>query len=224
MEECVNKILNLNIEKSCITLLISKLLGYAIILVSFNFKVPQIRNMYKAKSAEGLNYLSVYMEIFLMLLSVLYSVHYNNPLSTYGENIIILAQNIIILLLTWEYSTTKVSPFSKLLVLSGLAGFSYVMLQPYIPEAFWGYLASITVVVLTISRASQIYTSWKTKSTGPLSKFTFIAVFLGNVARAFTSFTETNDKLLLFSYCYGALLGLIVLTQIYIYEPKTKKE
>jgi mannose-P-dolichol utilization defect protein 1 len=223
MEECITKILNFNLDKSCVTLLISKLLGYAIILISFNFKVPQIRNMLQTKSAEGLSYVSIYLELFIMLLSVLYSIHYNNPLSTYGENIIILIQNLIILILTWRYSK-KHSWMTRIIILILFGSFSYIMLQPFIPEEFWAYMASITLVALTVARFSQIYTSFKTKSTGPLSKFTFISAFLGNAVRAFTSFAETNDKLLLFSYCYGSALALAVLMQIVIYEPKKKEE
>jgi mannose-P-dolichol utilization defect protein 1 len=222
MEQCITELLKFNLKKECITLIISKLLGYAIILVSLNFKVPQIRNMLNSKSAEGLSGFSMYVETFIFLLTILYNIHYGNPLSTYGENIIILSQNLIILFLFWKYTQRKVPIYERVFVLSCYTLFCYIMLQPYIPEAFWGYLGSISVVLLSVSRFSQIYTSFITKSTGPLSLFTFVTALLGNLARAFTTYTETKDNLQLFTYCYGATLALIVLVQIIIYKPKDK--
>ena len=57
----------------------------------------------KGKSAAGLTYSSMILEILMVTMVVGYNQHYSYPLSTYGEAIIILVQCYIILYLAWNY-------------------------------------------------------------------------------------------------------------------------
>lgn len=227
MENCINGIMKGDIEKGCIQLVISKMLGYSIIGLSCILKVPQIKNMLAAKSDKGLNYVSIYSEIVLYLFAALYSFHFRNPISTYGENIIVLFQSLTILFLSYKYAGNRISIFEKIIVALFIVLFPTLMIayESVIPKWCWEMLASSSLVIVSIARWSQIIHSYRHKDTGPLSAFTFILVLGGNLARAFTTISETGDKILLSTYLYAAGLSLICLMQIFIYaKPKVKKE
>jgi mannose-P-dolichol utilization defect protein 1 len=227
MENCVKGIMSGSFDASCIQLIISKMLGYSIIVLSCILKVPQIKNMLNAKSDKGLNYISVYSEIILYLFSALYSFHYRNPISTYGENIIVLIQCLIILYLSYKYAGSRIGIVEKIVAVSFIAMFPTLMIvnESIIPDKYWELLASSSMIIISIARWSQIFHSYKHKDTGPLSSFTFILALGGNLARAFTTISETGDKILLMAYFYGAILSLICLIQIFIYnKTKDKKE
>jgi len=221
--DCMNDIMNLNIKKDCIALLISKLLGFSIIFFSAILKVPQIKYMLKSKTDEGLSYLSMYVEIFLFTFNALYSYHKNAPFSTYGENIIILIQSLIILLLAWSYSQKGVAFFEKLIFLTLFNGLIYICLNGLLSEQYWEVIGSSSIPLLTVSRISQIYNSFKTKSTGSLAMFTFVLSFLGNVARVFTTVTESFEIPILLMYLYAAFLNLVIMFQIFLYGSKSEK-
>lgn len=215
--ECLTELTNFNFKKDCVALLISKALGFSIIFFSAILKVPQIKSMLKVKSDKGLSFLSMYLEIFLFVFNALYSYHKKAPFSTYGENVIILIQSLIILLLAWKYSEKGVSILEKTLFLIALNGTIYLCINEKISEQVWDLIGSSSIPLLTISRISQIWNSFKTKSTGSLAMFTFILSFLGNVARIFTTVTESFDILILLMYFYAAFLNLVIIVQIYIY-------
>jgi mannose-P-dolichol utilization defect protein 1 len=223
MDRCFELIFQGSFEKQCFTLLLSKLLGYAIIFFSFILKVPQIKNMIKMKSEEGLSYVSIYLEIIIFLFSGLYGYHYANPFSTYGENFIILAQSLTILFLCWKYGqiASISSKILRFLFLSGLTVLTLASFKNILPESAWFYIGSSPIPLASIARITQIYESYSAKSTGPLSAFTFFLALGGSVARVFTTLTETSDYLLIFTYAYGAFLNLIILIQIFIYGNKS---
>lgn len=118
---------------------LTKLISYAIIAGSAIVKIPQIVNVLKAKSARGLNLNAVYLETVATLLGTSYNILIGNPFRTYGETALILLQNIIIVLLVWNYSTTTTSQrITASSVFVGLAAIlfnSATVLDPVWPGA-----------------------------------------------------------------------------------------
>ncbi len=55
-----------------------------------------------------------------------YSIHYSMPFSVYGENLIIMCQNFVIVLLFWTYSK-HISTFEKIFCLIFMSSYSYVL-------------------------------------------------------------------------------------------------
>ena len=55
-----------------------------------------------------------------------YSIHHKIPFSVYGENLIILMQNFVIVLLFWAYSK-NIGAIEKLFCLVFMSGYSYVL-------------------------------------------------------------------------------------------------
>ena len=87
----------------CLKYTISKGLGYAIVVGSGIMKLPQILKIVMNRDVTGLNAMSFYMECAAFLPSIVYNVLKGYPISTYGENIIILIQNYLLVILYWLY-------------------------------------------------------------------------------------------------------------------------
>lgn len=220
---CLENIMEFSFSKDCMALMVSKLLGYTIIAGSFVLKVPQIKSLYKIKSDEGLSYLSMYVEIYLLLISSLYPYHKKAPFSTYGETVIILVQSMIILLLAWKYAKNKISFVEKFMFLLSINLIIYFCINEKLNDTMWNLVASSNFPLLSVSRISQIYKSYVDKSTGSLSMFTFLLALGGNLARIFTIFTESYDFMIVALYSYASLLNLVIIIQIILYESEAKK-
>jgi len=223
MDKCIDLLLTGKFEPTCLQLFLSKAISFAIIFLSFTLKLPQIKNMLRTKSAEGLSHTAIYLEILIFTNSALYGYHYKNPFSTYGENIVILMQSLIILILTWKYTQNKGSVFLRALFLISTIVYILLCILDKVPEQIWVLNGSSTIFLVSIARASQIYTSFKNKSTGPLSPITFILALLGTIARIFTTLTETKDLLVLLTYSWSGFLTSVIIGQIYIYGNKNAK-
>lgn len=223
--DCSKDIMLGVIKKQCMSILLSKSISYAIIFFSFTLKLPIIKNLMNSKSAEGISEASTWTEIFTLMLNALYAYHFGNPFSTYAENVIILFQSVIILLLIWKYSPKKVDMSKRTPIIITFILIAFLCIQDkFIPESVWTLVGSITIPLISFARFAQIRESYIKKSTGPLSLFTFILGFGGCIARAFTTYTETDDRLLLFTYIYAAILNGIIMVQILVYGDKSSKK
>jgi mannose-P-dolichol utilization defect protein 1 len=70
------------------------LLGVGIIAGGAVVKVPQILTVLSAKSARGLSLSSYLLDTAATAITVAYNVRNGFPLSTYGEMVFLLAQNV----------------------------------------------------------------------------------------------------------------------------------
>ena len=91
-------------DKECIKITASKGIGIAIIAGSAVLKRPQIIKIFNAKSVEGISKYMFYTEILMLINSSGFSIQANIPFSVYGESVIILFQNFLIVLMFWVYS------------------------------------------------------------------------------------------------------------------------
>lgn len=78
-------------------------LGLAILAFSFVVKVPQIRALQKSHSAEGLSSISFELEQLGLSVHTAFGFLMNLPFNTFGEALIILVQNTILLTLLYKY-------------------------------------------------------------------------------------------------------------------------
>lgn len=207
-----------------ILITISSFLGWLLIAACAVMKVPQITNILKAKSGEGVSLSSFTIEIFLYAISFCYCFQSEYPLSTYIENCLLMIQNIIIILLTLYYAKRI---FDKKVIIISLifVGFHFFLLIPYCPAVLLGFLQSCTTPMFLICKIPQIYQNWKMKDTGSLSLLMNIGLMCGNLIRVFTSFVEIgNDWMLISGFFVNALLNLVIILQIIFYEKKEEKE
>ena len=92
------------LDVPCLKYSVSKALGYGIMFGSGIMKMPQIIKIMKNRDVTGINAVSFYMECVAFLPSIVYNALKHYPISTYGENVVILAQNMFLVLLYWMYA------------------------------------------------------------------------------------------------------------------------
>lgn len=139
---------------ACLKLVVSKAIGYAIIAASLVLKLPQILKIVRARDVTGLMPASFYMEVLLYASSTVYNVLKGYPLSTWGENVIILAQNVVLVLLLWTYAMPVIAYRTRLAL---VAAFAVIMAGMLVtpPEHQW-LLASAAIPVSIAARIPQV--------------------------------------------------------------------
>ena len=81
-EKCTQSLLReFNVaDTECVSLLASKVIGILMICGSFAIKIPQMINIVKSKSVEGISAVSFYMEVVFFISTVAYSYRQDNPI------------------------------------------------------------------------------------------------------------------------------------------------
>ena len=142
---------------ACVQMVISKVLGYAIILGSVILKLPQILKICAAKDVTGLSLTSFYLDVLIFESNTVYNYLMGYPISTWGENIVILIQNLVLVLLIWSYTSTHVVSsitrvsFTLIFVLIGQA-------MLYIPHEYRWMLIVSGIPLSVAARVPQVST------------------------------------------------------------------
>lgn len=201
---------------TCIAFFISKTLGVLILAGSVLLKVPQIFNIYGTKDVEGLNPMSFYTEVPLVITNVVYNYLQGNPFSSYGENVFILIQNLILVFMLWIYMNPEVKP-SIFKMVGVLAFFGVVAVGSlHLPPSLWSLLPLSNLPLLLISRIPQIVQNFRQQSTGQLAGITTFLTFAGSLARIFTTIQEIGwDFSLLIGFFLGFATSGILLLQVF---------
>ena len=161
--------------------------------------------------------------------------------SVYGEAVIIMLQNFIIIALIWKYN--KDVAFSEIFMLSAFM-ISYAMLifdplgRGTLTEQHWAFITSCSTFMSkwnnwsfhhkllshwfffpsdVIAKLPQIYTIYANKSTGALAFFSFFLNFGGSIARLGTVLMESDDFMFRLQYIVGVVLNTIIIIQFAIY-------
>mmetsp|Transcript_6437 Transcript_6437/g.11225 ORF Transcript_6437/g.11225 Transcript_6437/m.11225 type:complete len:241 (-) Transcript_6437:1798-2520(-) len=215
ISECITNLTQGLVSGDCAKLIVSKALSSAIIAGALGVKLPQIIKIYRAKSVEGISETSFYIEVLSLAFVSAYYYHQRQPLSTYGESVIILVQGIAQIILLWTYS--KASSFRILTVSTLFIAICAPLFLELIPAHLWEW-TMVSVMVLNVSfRTSQIVETFRSKTTGQLSFVTAFLNFLGVVARVFTTLVENDDPLLLANIVSVALLNGVIVLQFHVY-------
>ena len=217
-EECLKSFATFDFSKSdCFAILISKLLGILILVGAVGLKLPQIINIYQTKDVEGLVPTSFYSEVPLVLTVVIYNYLQGNPFSSYGENVFILIQNLVLVFLLWKNMAKPPSFGFMALVLTFFVAVGIFSL--YLPTDYQFVLPLSGLPLVLISRVPQIIANFKNGSTGQLSVITSFLTFAGSLARVFTTIQEVGwDMSLLVGFFIGCSTSGILLLQVYTYD------
>lgn len=206
---------------ACIKAVVSKVLSYAIITGSLILKLPQILKIISAKDVTGLTPSAFYMEVVLYLSSTIYNVLRGYPLTTWGENLVILAQNLLLVVLLWTFYTPTI-PVSTRLGLVVL--FTAMALGMYtIPDEFQWLLASAGIPVSIVARIPQILSNFNQGHTGQLALITLVLNLAGSIARLFTTLQETGDPVMVAGFGVGILLNGTLVLQVLLFWGATEK-
>ena len=218
-------------EPPCLKFCISKALGYGIVVGSAGVKLPQIMNIVKAGTVDGLAGSSLMIEWMASIANFSYFMALGYPFSTWGENFFLFFQNAIIASLYLHHTSGIASSrFALTAVASVAVGITlYTRSIPDIDvpaplcsalglrdckltcEAIAG---GLPVVLMLFGRLPQILQNMRQGHTGTLSFITYLLNVAGAGARIFTVMQELDDKFVLTSVLSGFVQNGILLAQI----------
>ncbi|XP_013417013.1 mannose-P-dolichol utilization defect 1 protein-like [Lingula anatina] len=208
----------------CLKIVISKCLGYGIILGSVLVKVPQIVKIISARSGEGISMPSTVLELTAVIASAAYGYANKFPFSAYGEGIFMMIQTLLVGCLVLHFSGNTGGALGFFLIVSGIVGF---LMSPAAPLSLLWALQASNMPIVALSKMIQALENFKNQSTGQLSAITIYLLFLGSVARIFTSIQETGDNIVILTFVVSTICNGILALQIVLYwnaEKKPKKE
>jgi mannose-P-dolichol utilization defect protein 1 len=210
------------ISSGCFSQLLTKALGVAIILGSCLNKIPIMLNMMKAQSAAGISRNSLYGEALVYTNCALYGFLSGHPFTAYGENSSLLVQNVVLVVLSWKFSTSIISSQEKGTAIVGFATFVFGILN-FLPESQRYLLMSSTWPVMLYARGSQVLETYQVKHTGNLSIATTSLNLVGALIRVATTFKETGDMVVISGYILSLSLSFAMFVQYWTYLENTLK-
>lgn len=217
-EECYSSLIeNLDLKDVvCIKYSISKGLGIGIVVGGSVMKVPQVLLILNAQSARGLSLTGYILETLSYAITLAYSYRNDFPFSTYGENLFLTMQNVLITFLIIAYSQRPGNKSGKLITAVAGLGSSFFALTA-ISKKTLAYLQVATLPLSLFSKLPQISQNYRAKSTGQLSVVAIVAQIAGCLARLFTTSTEVGDPIVTAGFAFALVLNLILGAQLWMY-------
>jgi mannose-P-dolichol utilization defect protein 1 len=173
-----------------------------------------------AYSTRGLSLTAYILETLSYAITLSYSFRNGFPFSTYGENLFLTLQNIIITLLIVYLPTSSLrraqnttSRLAGALLATTTIGFALYT----IPKDSLALLQLATLPLSLFSKLPQIHQNFRAESTGQLSAFAVISQIAGCLARLFTTATEVGDRLLAAGFALSLLLNCVLGMQMWMY-------
>jgi len=206
--------LNKFVANKCHVMLLSKCLGYAIIIGSVLVKFPQIIKIWTARSSEGLSFSSQALELCAVSTSVAYSYARRFPFSAYGEGIFLCLQTALIAFLVLAFRGHRIRSY-LFAIFFGSA--MYFLMSPLAPLHLLALLQATNLPIVAAAKLLQALTNARQGHTGELSLVTMTLLTLGSAARVFTTIQETGDQLVMLSYVISAGCNSILVLQIFWY-------
>lgn len=188
-ESCYSSLLlDVNLEDAeCLKLGVSKALGIGIIAVSSIVKVPQIIKLLNSKSAEGVSFLSYFLETVAYIISLAYNIRNGFPFSTFGETALIVGQNIVISVLVLNYSGR--AGLAAVFVAALAGSVAALFAENVVDAQTLSYLQAGAGALGVASKLPQIITIFQQGGTGQLSAFA-----VSSVARSCFSLSDLYNS------------------------------
>ncbi|KAH6874477.1 hypothetical protein BKA70DRAFT_1208710 [Coprinopsis sp. MPI-PUGE-AT-0042] len=223
-KECYGTLVEeLNVtDVPCLKYALSKGLGVGIVVGGSIMKVPQILLIVNARSARGLSLPSYVLETLAYGITLAYSMRNHFPFSTYGENLFLSFQNVLITFLIIFYAPPALSPsasnskqakFILATLATGITSYSLSSL----PLQTLTILQLATLPLSLLSKLPQIMQNHSSKSTGQLSAFAVFSQIAGCLARLFTTSQEVGDNIVAAGFFLALVLNVVLGTQLYMY-------
>ncbi|CAI9115842.1 OLC1v1016846C2 [Oldenlandia corymbosa var. corymbosa] len=212
-------------EKDCLLPLISKVLGYCIVLASTTVKLPQILKIISHRSVRGLSVVAFELEVIGYTIALAYCLHKGLPFSAYGELFFLLIQAIILVAVIYYFSQpVGTKTWIRALVYCAVAP---TLLAGQIDPMLFEALYASQHAIFFFARVPQIVENFKNGSTGELSFLTSLMNFGGSLVRVFTSLQEKAPMSVVLGSAIGVATNGAILSQIIIYwnaQPKKDKK
>lgn len=220
-EICLGSILDLTLPStSCLSRLLAKLVGLAILAGACLNKAPIIFNIFKSKSAAGFSTKSCYSELLVYCNAALYGLLRGNPFTAYGETLIVAAQVFLVCTLVWKYQGVSMKEIGIVSIIFSLYFFAVANL---LPSDYYSLILNGNLPILVYSRGLLILDNYKLKHTGNQSLVTHIMNLGGSLVRVLTTLKEIGlDWAMLSGYIISISLNSMLFVQTIIYMKNTK--
>uniref|UniRef100_A0A0A1WTE1 Mannose-P-dolichol utilization defect 1 protein homolog n=1 Tax=Zeugodacus cucurbitae TaxID=28588 RepID=A0A0A1WTE1_ZEUCU len=221
-EECIETYLVFHdfTDGACFKSLLSKCLGYAIIAGSILVKIPQVLKLIKNKSGEGINLISVLLDLTAITSHMSYNYVKGYPFSAWGDNTFLALQTAAIAALVLFYGGSKGLSLIFCIIYTLAV---YVLNSGLTPINILLVAQAFNIPILLLGKLSQAWTNYKNSSTGQLSAATVFLLFAGSLARIFTSAQETGDSMIIATFCASTFANGVIATQMLYYWNKPGK-
>ena len=144
--------------------------------------------------------------------------------SEYGENAIIIVQNVVVILLIYNYDKS-ISLVEKLLFVALISTYAtWLLMDTSVPEEAWPFVTSSCILCNCMSRMPQIYSNFSNKSTGVLSFITFFLGWAGSTARFIGVLFASDDIMFISQFAISAFLNTTIIAQFGLYWNEGKKD
>jgi len=219
INNCWDEIFNKgNITFECFKKVMAKILGYTIVFGSAIAKLPQIYNIFKHKSTQGISDLVLYVEAIGYLTAFFYPLHYGLPFSSYGETLFLSIQSFCLVLMLWHFNKSR---FTKSVIITSLSVYLFyglcLFFGNFIPDIIWSILYVVFPQGMIYSRIHQIFKNYQAKNTGTLSLIMYTFYTGGNLIRVFTTLVEAKDWIMFANFTIGLTINSTIVIQILYY-------
>lgn len=204
----------------CLKLALSKCLGYGIIVGSTLVKVPQIVKIVQTQSGEGISVTSVLMELMGMTATAAYSYAQRYPFSAWGEGLFLMLETALIAALVMRYRGQGGQMVAFTASYACLLALLMGKVVP-VPVLWSAQLLSLPVIIC--GKLMQVWSNYRQGHTGQLSVITSALLFLGGLARIFTSLTETGDSLIVLTFSLATAANALIFGQVLYYWEVTNQ-
>jgi len=192
-------------------------LGYVVTAGACLTKIPQIKRCLESGSVEGVSLTSAYFETISLSSKILYHKLHDYPLSTWAENLALLAQQLVLVAIIWKLAEPAATPLHIAVAVACQVLYCGASLK--LPEKYWPLLLVSKSVVTMLGLGSQIHLNFVNQSTGQLAWSPIALRVFGNVARLVTTLVfARKDLMLLFLYSTSGALNIALIAQFILYR------
>jgi len=196
--------------------LLSKIVGYGIIVPAFVIQVPQILAVWRSWSVDGLSLASYVFDLFLIVISIIYNLKKRFPLNAWGEALPVALQLYVLITLILWISKGRILAICFLLSSVGVLN---LILNPSSVDLNFLWYLNLSFNVMAIgSKVVQVMTNFRSGSTGQLSLVPILLGTGGIVIRIFTTIMETGDALGLVFGSLALIVHILLVTQVIVYS------
>ena len=154
--------------------------------------------------------MTYYLETLTFMQTAAMSMARGIAFSVYGEALIIMAQNFIIIFLIWTYNKS-IGFVEKLCVFLFFSAYAFALFTNIFTVEQWVVISSSNTALTVFSKLPQVITNFRMSSTGQMAFLTFLLNFLGSIARVGTVLMESDDFMFRLQYLVGLFLNTIII-------------
>ncbi|KAJ3155482.1 hypothetical protein HDU89_006445 [Geranomyces variabilis] len=205
----------------CTLLLLSKLIGLAILILGSLLKLPSVLPVLRARSTRGIAIPPLLFETYGFTICIAFNLRAGNSFTTWGECPCLLAANLVVL------AVHAREHYNRFALAAAALAYSYAfraLLSPLATsDATLQRLLALTVPAFMTGTVLQIYENYRLKHIGSISPATLKMGLLCGLGRLLTTFVEVEDPVVRFSSVFGASLGLVLYAQMVAYQDGTRR-